>query len=66
MVSRRQSRYYHLLTLVERKTRLAIIRKIKGKNPRSMMAKMYTIIRDEKLPTKGITVNNRIEFQFMA
>ena len=42
------------------------MRKIKGKNPRSMMAKMYTIIRDEKLPTKGITVNNRIEFQFMA
>ena len=31
IVSIRQSGYYHLLTLVERKTRLAIIRKIKGK-----------------------------------
>ncbi|WPL36886.1 hypothetical protein QX182_00730 [Malacoplasma iowae] len=47
IVSKRQSGYYHLLTLVERKTRLVIIRKIKGKNARSMMAKMYTIIRDE-------------------
>ncbi|WPL37909.1 IS30 family transposase [Malacoplasma iowae] len=31
IVSKRQSGYYHLLTLVERKTRLAIIRKIKGR-----------------------------------
>ncbi|WPL41208.1 hypothetical protein QX184_02060 [Malacoplasma iowae] len=31
IVSKRQSGYYHLLTLVERKTRLVIIRKIKGK-----------------------------------
>ena len=64
-VSKKQSRYYHLLTLVERKTRLAIIRKIKGENARSMMAKMYTIIRDEKLPIKNITVDKRLEFQMM-
>ena len=31
IVSRRQNGYYNLLTLVEIKTRLAIIRKIKGK-----------------------------------
>ena len=30
-----------------------------------MMAKMYTIIRDEKLPIKNITVDNRLEFQMM-
>ncbi|WPL37963.1 IS30 family transposase [Malacoplasma iowae] len=66
IVSKRQSGYYHLLTLVERKTRLAIIRKIKGKNARSMMAKMYTIIRDEKLPIKSITVDNGLEFQMMG
>lgn len=42
IVSRRQSRYYHLLTLVERKTRIAFIIKIKGKNARTMMVKMYT------------------------
>ncbi|WPL37128.1 IS30 family transposase [Malacoplasma iowae] len=66
IVSKRQSGYYHLLTLVERKTRLVIIRKIKGKNARSMMAKMYTIIRDEKLPIKSITVDNGLEFQMMG
>ena len=54
IVSIRQSGYYHLLTLVERKKRLVIIRKIKDKNAISMMAKMYTIIRDEKLPIKSI------------
>ena len=57
---------YHLLKLVERKTRLAIIRKIKCKNPRTMMAKMYTIIRDEKLPIKTIIVDNGLEFQMMG
>ena len=57
IVSKGQSGYYHLLTLVERKTRLAIIRKIKGKNAKSMMAKMHTIIRDEKLLIKSITVD---------
>ena len=31
-----------------------------------MMAKMYTIIRDEKLPIKIITVDNRLEFQMMG
>ena len=66
IVSRKQSGYYHLLTLVERKTRLAIIRKIKGKNARSIMAKIYTIIRDEKLPIKSITVDNGLEFQMMG
>ena len=65
IVSKRQSGYYHLLTLVERKTMLAIIRKIKGKNAGSMVAKMYAIIRDEKLPIKTITVNNGLEFQMM-
>ena len=45
---------------------LAIIRKIKGKNARSMMAKMYTIIRDEKLPIRSITVDNGLEFQMMG
>ena len=54
IVSIRQSGYYHLLTLVERKTRLTIIRKIKGKNAISIMAKMYTIIRDGKLTIKSI------------
>ena len=29
------------------------------------MAKMYTIIRDEKLPIKSITVDNGLEFQMM-
>ena len=28
-----------------------------------MMDKMYTIIRDEKLPIKSITVDNGLEFQ---
>ncbi|WPL36945.1 IS30 family transposase [Malacoplasma iowae] len=31
-----------------------------------MMAKMYTIIRDEKLPIKSITVDNGLEFQMMG
>ena len=62
IVSRRQSSYYHLLTLVERKTRLAIIRKIKGKNARSKMTKMYPIIRGEKLLVKSIVVINGLEF----
>ncbi len=65
IVSRRQSGYYHLLTLVERKTRLAIIRKIKDKNARWMIAKMYLIIRDEKLLVKNISVDNGLEFQMM-
>ena len=52
--------------LVERKTRLEIIRKIKSKNARSMMTKMYTIIRDEKLPIKSITVDNGLVFQMMG
>ena len=30
-----------------------------------MMDKMYNIIRDEKLPIKSITVDNRLEFQMM-
>ena len=30
------------------------------------MAKMYTIIRDEKLPIKSITVDNGLEFQMMG
>ena len=29
------------------------------------MAKMYTIIRDEKLPIKSITVDNGLKFQMM-
>ena len=66
IVSRRQSGYYHLLTLAERKTRLAIIWKIKGKNARSMMDKTFTIIRDEKLLIKSITVDNGLEFQIMG
>ena len=66
IVSKKQSGYCHLLTLVERKTRLAIILKIKGKNVRSMMAKMYTIIRGEKFPVKSITVDNGLEFQMMG
>ena len=32
----------------------------------SMVAKMYTIIRDEKLPIKSITVDNELEFQMMG
>ena len=66
IVSRRQGSYYHLLTLVERKTRLAIIRKIKGKNARSKMTKMYPIIRDEKLPIKSITIDNGLLIQKMG
>ncbi len=31
-----------------------------------MMAEMYTIIRDEKLPIKSITINNGLEFQMMG
>ena len=30
-----------------------------------MMAKMYTIIRDEKLQIKNITVDKRLEFKMM-
>ena len=30
-----------------------------------MMDKMYSIIRDEKLPIKSITVDNGLEFQMM-
>ena len=30
------------------------------------MAKMYTIIRDEKLPIKNITIDNGLEFQMMG
>ena len=30
------------------------------------MAKMYTIIRDEKLPIKSIIVDNGLEFQMMG
>ena len=30
-----------------------------------MMAKIYTIIRDEKLPIKNITVDNGLQFQMM-
>ena len=57
---------YHLLTLVERKSRRVVIRKIKGKNCKSMIARMYTILRDEKLPVKSITVDNGLEFQMMG
>ena len=32
----------------------------------SMMDKMCTIIRDEKLPIKSITVDNGLKFQMMA
>ena len=32
----------------------------------SMIAKMYTIIRDEKLPIKNITVDNGLEFKMMG
>ena len=45
---------------------MAFIRKIKGKNAKSMVAKMYTILRDEKLPVKSITVDNGLEFQMMG
>ena len=31
-----------------------------------MMAKMYSIIRNEKLPIKNITVDNGLEFQMMG
>lgn len=65
IVSRRSSGYYHLLTLIERKIRMVVIRKIKGKNAKSMMAKMYTILRDEKLPIKSITFDNGLEFQML-
>ena len=30
------------------------------------MTKIYTIIRDEKLPIKIITIDNRLEFQMMG
>ena len=30
------------------------------------MAKMYTIVRDEKLPIKSIIVDNELEFQMMG
>ena len=45
---------------------MIIIRKIKGKNASSIMAKMYAIIRDERLPIKSITVDNGLEFQMMG
>ena len=45
---------------------MIIIRKIKGKNARSKMAKMYPIIKDEKLLIKSITVDNGLEFQMMG
>ena len=32
----------------------------------SMVTKMYTIIRDEKLPIKSITVDNELESQMMG
>ena len=66
IVSKRKSEYHHLLTLVERKSRRVVIRKIKGKNCKSMIARMYTILRDEKLPVKSITVDNGLEFQMMG
>ena len=66
IVSKRESGHYHLLTLVERKSRRVVIRKIKGKNCKSMIARMYTILRDEKLPVKSITVDNGLEFQMMG
>ena len=31
-----------------------------------MMTKMYTIIRDEKLPIKIINIDNKLEFQIMG
>ena len=31
-----------------------------------MMAKMYIIIRDEKLPIKSITVDNGLQFQMIG
>ena len=31
-----------------------------------MMAKIYTIIRDEKLPIKSITIGNRLGFQMIG
>lgn len=66
VVSKRESGYHHLLTLVERKTRYAIIRKIKGKNAKSMVAKMYNLLEEEKLNIKSITVDNGLEFQMMG
>ena len=62
IVGRKQSGYYYLLILVKMKTRLVIIRKIKGKNARSKMTKMYPIIRGEKLLVKNIVVINGLEF----
>ena len=45
---------------------MIIIRKIKGKNARSKMVKMYPIIKDEKLPIKSITVDNGLKCQMMG
>lgn len=66
IVSKREVGYHHLLTLVERKTRMTIVRKIKGKNAKSMVAKMYNIFKDEKLSIKSITVDNGLEFEMMG
>ena len=55
-----------LINVSWKKNKIAIIRKIKDKNARSMLAKMYTIIRDERLPIKSITVDNGLEFQMMG
>ena len=49
-----------------KKNKVGIIRKIKDKNARWMMAKMYPIIRNEKLLIKSITVDNGLEFQIMG
>lgn len=66
IISKRESGYHHLLTLVERKTRKLVLRKIKGKNSKSMIAKMYNILKEEKLNVKSITVDNGLEFQMMG
>ena len=50
---------------IERKTRMVVIRKIKGKNAKFMMAKMYTILHDEKLTVKSITFDNGLEFKML-
>ena len=49
-----------------KKNKVGIIRKIKNKNAKSTMAKMYIIIRDEKLSSKSITVDNGLKFQMMG
>lgn len=66
IIGRKEARSHHLLTLVERTTRYAIIKKIKNKSPKTMIATLYNLIRDEKLIVKSITVDNGFEFEMMG